>query len=193
VTGTADTGSPSVGGTWHDFATIKYALSGSRLWVRQFDAVGYGNDEPAGIDVDGAGNVYVAGTAYWGWGTYDDYATVAYDPSGNRKWVARYTGPAYSPRYEEVVAIEVDGTGNVVMTGYSDNPTSAYSYDYATVRYSPAGAELWVARYNGPVNGLDEAYDLALSSSGDVVVTGESAGGSTEWDFATVKYASGAS
>jgi hypothetical protein len=157
VTGNADTGPPSVGGSWRDFATLKYAANGSQLWVRRFDAMGFGNDEPAAIAVDTSGNVYVAGTAYWGSDTYDDYATIKYDPSGNRQWVARYTGPTYSARYEETVALEVDGAGNAIMTGYSDDPIGPYSYDYATIKYSPTGAEPWIARYNGPANGFDQA------------------------------------
>lgn len=33
----------------------------------------------------------------------------------------------------------------------------SYLGDYATARYDPAGTEVWVARYNSPANGWDQA------------------------------------
>ncbi len=58
--------------------------------------------------------------------------------------------------------------------------------DYATIKYSPDGNQLWVARYNGPWNKDDDAHALAVDNSGNVYVTGGS------WDssymYATIKY-----
>ena len=49
----------------------------------------------------------------------------------------------------------VDGSNNVIVTGYSDGSSDSY-YDYATIKYSSAGVPLWTNRYNGPGNGDDE-------------------------------------
>jgi len=51
--------------------------------------------------------------------------------------------------------------------------------------------EAWVARYNGPASTPDAAHALALDTSGNVYVTGESTGLGTGLDFATLKYDSG--
>ena len=65
---------------------------------------------------------------------------------------------------------------------------SNYAPDYATIKYDSAGQQQWVSRYNGPSNGVDFAEAVAVDSSGNVYVTGESAGQGTRNDFATVKY-----
>ena len=72
------------------------------------------------------------------------------------------------------------------MTGYSTGLGT--DYDYATIKYTPSGEEQWVARYNGPVNGGDVAYGVAVDSFGNVYVTGESSGVGTGFDYATIKY-----
>jgi hypothetical protein len=59
---------------------------------------------------------------------------------------------------------------------YSTAPLLAQSVDTA-----------WVRRHDG-VSGWDMARAIALDDSGNVYVTGESFGGGTYADFATIKY-----
>ena len=96
----------------------------------------------------------------------------------------RYTGPGNDQ--DEAKALRVDGAGNVYVTGRSVGPDS--DDDYATIKYSAAGAEVWVARYDGPATDNDAAQALALDGAGNVYITGKSTGLSSEEDYATVKY-----
>lgn len=99
-------------------------------------------------------------------------------------WVARYNGPGNNT--DEAQAVAVDDFGNVYVTGYGYG--SGTYYDYATVKYDPNGSELWVARYTWPEYGQDRAYALAVDNLGNVYVTGYSDGGTTNDDYATIKY-----
>ena len=56
------------------------------------------------------------------------------------------------------------------------------------IQISAQVTEEWVSRYNGPGDLDDFSRDLAVDSEGNIYVTGSSYGGSTNWDYATIKY-----
>jgi hypothetical protein len=176
------------GGTGADYATIKYNALGIQQWVVTYNGPGNGDDIAFAIDVDSSGNVYVTGYSA-GSGTGYDCATIKYDASGTQKWVARYNGPINGNDYGSFIAI--DASGNVYVTGQSAG--SGSGRDYVTIKYNASGAQKWVARYNGPVNGDDSAQGIAVDGSGNVYVTGRSAGAGSGCypaceDYATIKY-----
>jgi hypothetical protein len=170
----------------YDYVTIKYDAGGKEVWRRTYHGPdNYGGDIANAIAVDGSGKVYVTGQDSKS-DTYYDYATVKYDETGNELWVARYNGPGNGNDYG--YDLTVDDFGNVYVTGTSDDYDTDYNRDYATIKYDRDGNELWVARYNGPGNGFDSAYRIAVDDSGNVYVTGASEGDRTEEDYATVRY-----
>jgi uncharacterized delta-60 repeat protein len=171
-------------GTGYDYATIKYSPDGNQLWVARYNGPGNNRDIANALAIDNSGNVYVTGYCKAGSGLDFDYATIKYSPDGNQLWVARYNGPGNSD--DRANALAIDSSGNVYVTGYSTG--SGTGYDYATVKYSPDGNQLWVARYNGPGNSSDYADALKIDSSGNVYVTGYSTGSGTGYDYATIKY-----
>jgi PKD repeat protein len=99
-------------------------------------------------------------------------------------WTNRFNGPGSGEDQSKAVA--VDGSNNVIVTGYSTG--SGSGYDYTTIKYSSAGMPLWTNRYNGPGNTADTAYAVAVDRTGNVIVTGASIGSGGNFDFATVKY-----
>ena len=161
---------------------------GSQLWVQRYNGPGNSFDEANSIAVSpGGGPVFVTGGSQ---GTRSglDYATVAYRAvTGARLWTARYNGPGNGSDTAYSVAVSPGGS-RVFVTGESRGARSGP--DYATVAYSAVtGARLWVARYNGPGNGSDEAYSVAVSPGGSLVfVTGGSRGTRSGADYATVAY-----
>jgi hypothetical protein len=177
------TGYSGGNGSSEDYATIKYYANGDTAWVRRYNGLGNGGDYASAITVDHSGNVFVTGYS-WGIGTYRDYTTLKYDSSGNELWVRRYDGPGSNVDY--AWAMTLDSYNNIYVTGVSRG--SVTSADYATIKYYPNGDTAWVRRYNGLGNGYDYAVDLAVDSSGNVYITGESDGIGTYRDYVTIKY-----
>jgi hypothetical protein len=181
------TGHSYGGGTGWDYATIKYSPSGDTTypggWVRRYNGLGYGTDGVGAIALDDSGYVYVTGTIIVGYENFD-YATIKYYPDGDTAWVRTYNG--LGNYYDYAVAIAVDGSGNVYVTGSSRGIGTAA--DYATIKYYPNGNTAWVKRYNGPGNSDDDARAIAVDSSGNVYVTGGSDGITLFLDYATIKY-----
>ena len=173
----------AVSGSSADYATVKYNSDGNQIWVARYNGDANLGDVAYALAVDSSHNVYVAGNSAVS-DQNEDYATVKYDPDGNQLWVARYNG--FDTGYERGSDLAVDGSGNVYVTGHS--PGSGTDYDYATIKYSPDGNQLWLARYNGPVNGSDQATSLEVDNSGNVYVTGGGYGSGTGSDYVTIKY-----
>lgn len=151
-----------------------------REWIKYYGQSNSSSwDWANAITVGCEGNVYVVGVRYFG-----RYLTLKYNRKGDLLWVG---GKDNDPVNGEINAIAVDGSGNVYVTG-RNKESAGTEPDYATVKYSPDGIEQWIARYNGPVNGYDEAVAIALDNDGNIYVTGESSGAGTSRDYLTIKY-----
>jgi hypothetical protein len=178
------TGYSGGSGNLDDYTTIKYDANGNQLWVARYNGPAGSYDFASALVVDASGNAYVTGRSFGSNATYYDYGTIKYDAAGNQLWVARYNGPGSDD--DSASALAVDTAGSVYVTGSSYG--SGTSSDYATIKYDANGDELWIQRYNGPGNDYDYPSALAIESSGNVYVTGQSFGSGTGQDYATIKY-----
>lgn len=103
----------------------------------------------------------------------------------NREWFSIFNG--VSNGNDEVLSMAVDNTGNVYVTGFT--VSAAGDKDFATIKYSSSGTQLWEVNYNNAdANGDDEAVSIDVDASGNSYVTGYSTGSGTFKDFLTIKY-----
>lgn len=160
---------------------IFYTGAGVPLWTNYDVAGGF-------MAADGGGNLLVAGSSAVA-GTGLDYWTTKYSGAGMPLWTNGYNGPGtYDDR---AAAVVVDGSGNVFVTGSSASQGVWYyqANAFATIKYSSPGTALWTNRCRGPQNWEARANALAVDSSGNVFVTGQSyATGFAYSDYATIKY-----
>ena len=167
-----------------DFITIKYSSDGIEQWVQTYNGPANGADFAIAIAIDDYSNVYVTGSSK-GIGSDEDYATIKYNTDGVQQWVRRYNGTGNDR--DEPSDIAVDTSGNVFVTGRSDGID--FNKDYATIKYSSDGDELWVKRYDGPNNNGDGARAIAVDKFGNVYVTGESSiDNINNSDYTTIAY-----
>ncbi len=168
-----------------NFLTLKYNAAGTLIWEKQYNGTASTVDIATYMAVDANNNIYLTGFTTQISGTVLDsnYGTIKYDPNGNLLWIAIYNGPNNSVDVSR--SIFIDNASNVYITGSSKGSGSD---DYATIKYSPAGAQLWVMSYNGTGNQNDYSTSVVADNSGNAYVTGRSYGGISDYDYATLKY-----
>jgi hypothetical protein len=103
--------------------------------------------------------------------------TLKYDTDGKLLWIARYDGPAGGG--DEGLAIAVDNSGNVYVTGVSLS-TGGNPVEFVTIKYAPNGDVLWVARY--PTGAWP--VPLAVDNQNSVYVAGRGDAG----EYLVIKY-----
>src|SRR5207249_7801741 len=108
----------------------------------------------------------------------------AHAQGGIPLWTNRYIAPGGQAAPQ---ALAVDASGKVFVTGYTTAATNGYG-DYLTLAYSSAGVPLWTNVYDGTAHTTDWPVAIAVDSSSNVIVTGQSYGSGTSKDYATIKY-----
>lgn len=124
VTGTIRNGD----GEARNYVTASYDLAtGVREWLATYDGPSKRLDGATDMAVGQDGSIYVTGSSgavgadyyavqsTFGY-AFDDYATVAYSPSGERRWISRVDGPAGYSDGARAVATSPDGS-QVFVTG----------------------------------------------------------------------------
>lgn len=101
----------------------------------------------------------------------------------NIQWATRYTSAGSNT--DRAVDIDRDTSGNVIVTGTSWNGSN---FDIVTVKYDPAGNQLWASSFNGSGNGFDEARAIDVDENGNSYITGYTLSTGNNYNIITIKY-----
>jgi hypothetical protein len=163
----------------YDVWVAKLAADGTHLWSTSFGGSGW--DEPVGVAVDAAGDVYVAGTfeSSFGFGAttlvsagLKDVFVAKLDPNGNPLWAQRFGNASL----DHVTYLAVDPAGDVVITGEFDGTigfggpllVSAGGFDAYVAELDPNGGHLWSKRFGDASDQSGES--VAFDASGSLLV-----------------------
>jgi len=159
-------GSSQVNGSTWAIATLKYTTNGTRKWVKRY-APASGSANARDLAIDGSRNVYVGGNhSVW--------------PS-NSTLVVKYSGltgrqlasAEYRPTdgYANGLSLAVRGT-TVAIGGYG-NASGSTNQDAVVVGYTLALKQRYALLYDGPAQGSDAVFDVALDAKGNAYATGD--------------------
>ena len=151
------------GSTLTDYVTLKYNSSGDEQWRRIF--TGLIEDRVIDMALDNSGNLCVTGLSENQTGTYD-IITIKYNTQGDSLWVKRYNGVS-STAMDQPVAMYIDDENNIYVSGYTFGSTPMV---FVTIKYSPEGDSLWVAKF--PSGGTNLPRDIIVDNIGNVYVYG---------------------
>lgn len=164
-----------------DVFLAKFARDGAYQWAQRLG--GAGDDLAYGLAINGSGDLVLAGAftdvADFGGGALRsgggyDILLASYAPDGAHRWSHGYGGPTD----DSASSVAVDGSGNVVLTGYYTGQANlggavlpgAGGTDVFLARYNADGKHLWSRGYGGP--GDDFGNRVASDSTGGVALTG---------------------
>jgi len=186
-------GGPNLGG--EDAFIVKYSPTGVQKSLVQFGSPS--NDDYEGITIDKDGNIIIAGFTEGSLlgGTnagQKDTVVTKFNKSGVLLW-SQQLGSSAAENWEDVTT---DSLGNILVAGHtrgSLGATNAGSDDVILAKYNSSGTLIWFVQFGTPQS--DIAKDVSVDGSGNVYVTGHTAGSLAAtnqggYDRFTAKYSS---
>ncbi|MDX1653403.1 MAG: hypothetical protein R3277_12975, partial [Brumimicrobium sp.] len=95
----------------------------------------------------------------------------------NILWESRFDNNSYDDYSKDIV---LDNAGNTYVVGTSFNGSQ---FNIITIKYDPAGNEIWNVTHDGPFSGLDEAVGIVLDGNNDVIIGGHHQTGASDFDI----------
>jgi hypothetical protein len=175
-----EAGNTNNNSTGESVIIVKYNPTGDTLWSKIYKPTGYYKNNVFSIATDSSSNLVIAGACITYNGAAPDCIVTEYNSSGIFKWSNVYNSGGYGTMdiFEKV---GVDNNGYIYATGIG-----GVNGDYLTIKYNTIGDQQWLRRYNA--GGTNGSTSITIDNTSNIFITGESTVGSSNLDFATIKY-----
>ncbi len=151
-------------------------------WVQNYSTVKFdGQDTPKDMLVDKSGNIYALANVV-NLTNPPSIFLVKLDSSGQEQWRVQYKDG--SGKRSKGVGLGLDAEQNIYVLGYITANDSLS--EIITIKYDAFGNQLWSVQYQGEFGSTATA--LAVSSAGDLYISGNSKTINDDWDIAAIKY-----
>ena len=160
----------------NDIFLARYNSAGSRTLLKQIGT--FFGEIPNAVEVDASGNIYLAGVADANLGGQTnagggDAFVMKLDSAGNLLWTRLFGGASF----EQAHGLDVDGSGNVWICGYSASSFGGHNDaagDGFVAEYDTLGNLLGTVFFSTPAG--DAVTGLAIGPDGAAYVTGSTSG-----------------
>ena len=180
----------SVSRSGDDVIVMRFRSNGKRVWARRYNGPANLDDGGRSLSVRGRGYVVVTGESM-GRNNGNNWVTIRYDRSGNRRWVRRFNGQGNSDDVPAGVVVDSRGRSYVSGQAWMNSGPNVTTPDIVTIRYNSNGSVSWIRRYNGRGNGYDNAHAIAIDRNDNIVVVGETDNGGGNYNFVTMRMGPG--
>ena len=167
------------GGGVYDLFIAKYNTSGTIQWQRKLAAGSSSYEVAYGVATDSSDNVYVTG--FTGVSNSEELLIVKYNSSGTIQWQRKLSGASSDYGY----AIATDSSSNVYAVGTTD---VSGNYDLQIVKYNSSGTIQWQRKLVGTGSSAEVGRGIAVDSSGNVYICGQTDSGISTSDILVAKY-----
>ena len=161
------------------FSFFTAALAQNEAWIARYDGAGSTDDIALAMDIDGSGNIYVAGYSYDNTGN-DNVRLVKFSPSGQALWSVEYDG-GYG--WDDARALVASDDGTVTLAGFTAN---AADWDVLVIQYAADGTQNWLTKWSG--DGFDDGKAIAIDDAGYIYVAAESDGPDLSDDIVILRF-----
>ncbi len=164
--------------TTNKILLLKYDSTGNMIWDRRYLNPGSSCDVTGGMDLDKSGFIYVTGYSQ-DFNTFIKCLTLKYNSNGDLQWARSFQPNSTG------TDIVVDEQGNSYIAGTILVGNSSKTYMMAA-KYDGSGVLLWTKSYGIDNGGYDEATNVILDDSSNVIVGGYSY--YQDWNYTILKY-----
>ncbi len=163
---------------------LRFSPEGAVLWTNRLERAGTGDNLPASIRTDAAGNIYLLAT-FFNARQDSDLTLLKYSPAGTLLWRVDHDGPGHGN--DRAAGLELDSLGSLYVAGSC--VSSRGDRDLVTLKYSWGGTLQQEFTFDGSDHGDDEARAVAVDVFGQAYVAGFTTTPNRGRDWVTLKYA----